>query len=83
MHNSLLQAGHAISNKRGDAICRAEDDFQTSSACGTSFYPQIQYVRCVSIGLTHHIFCCRKFLTLFVCVPSKDENGQWKGMLIL
>ncbi len=53
MHSSLLQAGQAISNKRGDAICRAEDDFQTSGACSSSSIPQIQYVECSSIGITH------------------------------
>ena len=74
MHSSLLQAGHSISDKRGDAICRAADDFQTSTACGTSSYPQIQYVGCVSIGVMHQNFCRRdkssQFASAFINLIS-------------
>jgi hypothetical protein len=88
MHSSLFQAGHAISNKRGDAICRADDDFQTSSACGTSSIPQIQYIGCVSIGLTRKNFYWVIILPNLLCIHkshfSLEASFQpWDFVIIL
>ena len=70
LHSSLLQTGHAISNKRGDAICRAEDDFQTPGTRGTSSIPQIQCVGSVGIALSY-------------AFSSLPDSSLYKGKLVI